>query len=618
MRRPSKTARHLPLAITLASLLAAIVPILPARAATPVDVVFNPTGAEQQWTVPAGVTSVHVELIGAKGAGGGGYPGGLGHNVSGDIAVTPGQVLYVEVGGNGQGTSGGFNGGGAAGLAPFGAAGGGGGASDIRTISRSSGGTLGSRLLVAGGGGGAGHQAPGGNAGGPGDGDFGTGGQPGTSIGGGAGGSGDQPGGAGDPGVGGAGGTWCGVDTCGSGTAGGGGGGGYYGGGGGAGVSAELGIVKSGAGGGGSAYTGSATNTNVIVETELNATATITYTPATSPTGDLFISEYVDGSSPDQAIEIYNGTGATVDLGSVGYQIEVYADGSSTPTSTVPLVGSVANDDVFVVVREGSGDLFGYADQFAAGLNFTGNDAVALRRSPGGALLDIIGEIGVDPGITGWGTGEQITNDRTLVRDPDITGGRTVNGPFDPATEWSVFPFRTFDNLGDHLVNLGGGGTPGPTTGPDTGTVDATISMSASTICIELSTATVDFGTGQFGQVGVPGSPDIVVTNCGVAMQALFAHGTDATAPGAAWALVDNAASCADALGLDEYHLRLLDAETLDDAWGLSTTNTLLQSIDVASTASYRPSIDTACPGSSGAGQQMAMQIVFTATETVP
>ena len=619
MIRRRRNARPTWIAVTLASLVAAIVPVAAARAANPVDVVFDPIDAEQSWTVPAGVTSIHVTLIGAKGSGGGGYPGGVGHNVSGDLTVTPGSTIYVEVGGKGQGATPGFNGGGPAGLdGNLGTAGSGGGASDIRTISRSNPATLDSRLMVAGGGGGVGHQMPGGHAGDRGN-DPTMGGQPGSNtFGGGAGGVGDKQGSVGTLGTGGAGGSWCTTDACSAGTAGGGGGGGYYGGGGGAGMSADPVVQVSGSGAGGSAYTGSATNVSIGHESELDASVTIRYTPSSAPSSDLFISEYVDASSPNQAIEIYNGTGATVNLGSVGYQLEIYANGSSTATSTVPLVGSVADGDVFVVVREGSGDLFGYADQLAAGLDFTGNDAVALRRSPGGPLLDIFGQIGVDPGVTGWGTGEQITNDRTLVRHPDITAGRTVDGPFDPAVEWDVFPFQRFDFLGFHTVNAGGGGTPEPTSGPDSGTVDATISMSGSTVCIELSTASVDFGTGQFGQVGVVGTPEIVVTNCGAGPQALFARGTDATAPGAAWDLVTGSATCADTLGLNEYHLGLHDNESDDDDWALGTTNTLLQSVDVGSTGRFGPRLDTACSGSTGAGLQMSMQIMFTATESQP
>ena len=65
----------------------------------------------------------------------------------GQLPVTAGEVLYVEVAGNG------FNGGGLGGEFE---AGRGGEASDVRTVPMASAGTLGSRLLVAGGGGGGG------------------------------------------------------------------------------------------------------------------------------------------------------------------------------------------------------------------------------------------------------------------------------------------------------------------------------------------------------------------------------------------------------------------------------------------------------------------------------
>src|SRR5262249_17762787 len=99
---------------------------------------------EQMFTVPAGVTSVHVVAKGASG----GNAGGKGAVVSGDVAVAEGDTLYVEVGGGSD-----FNGGGAP---PLEGAGVGGGASDVRTITRTAPGTLGSRLLVAAGGGGGG------------------------------------------------------------------------------------------------------------------------------------------------------------------------------------------------------------------------------------------------------------------------------------------------------------------------------------------------------------------------------------------------------------------------------------------------------------------------------
>ena len=72
-----------------------------ARAAT-VD--FHSTGAEQLFTVPSGVTSLQVVAIGGRGGTGASATsgGGFGAVVNGDVAVSPGQLIYVEVGGNGS------------------------------------------------------------------------------------------------------------------------------------------------------------------------------------------------------------------------------------------------------------------------------------------------------------------------------------------------------------------------------------------------------------------------------------------------------------------------------------------------------------------------------------
>ena len=80
------------------------------------------------------------------------------------VAVTPGETLYVEVGGTGGFPAGGFNGGGAGatrnGISVYG----GGGASDVRLVSNDEPGSLGSRVIVAGGGGGSAYPAAGGAA----------------------------------------------------------------------------------------------------------------------------------------------------------------------------------------------------------------------------------------------------------------------------------------------------------------------------------------------------------------------------------------------------------------------------------------------------------------------
>jgi hypothetical protein len=162
--------RTVPFVATLSVVLSLL--LIPAFASA-ANLTFSYTGAEQTYTVPAGVTSLYITATGARGGGPtSGYgTGGRGAVATGAIAVTPGQTLYIEVGGIGGQPDGGFNGGGASGSRNGLSGWGGGGASDVRTVPRASAGTLSSRLIVAGGGGGSGYPAVGGgNAGQPGTG----------------------------------------------------------------------------------------------------------------------------------------------------------------------------------------------------------------------------------------------------------------------------------------------------------------------------------------------------------------------------------------------------------------------------------------------------------------
>src|ERR1700759_3626615 len=72
---------------------------------------FFSTGAEQTFTVPAGVSTLHAVAVGGGGGGDGRVPGGFGASASADLAVSPGQALFVEVGGNGGSGSGSGTGG---------------------------------------------------------------------------------------------------------------------------------------------------------------------------------------------------------------------------------------------------------------------------------------------------------------------------------------------------------------------------------------------------------------------------------------------------------------------------------------------------------------------------
>ena len=118
---------------------------------------FTFTGTIQEYTVPAGVSSLKIEAWGAQGGGSEGLnianqdDGGLGGYAQGTLMVTSGDELFILVGGKpvmipGGGNTGGYNGGGNG--RQYGGAGG--GASDVRL----NGSAFFNRILIAGGGGG--------------------------------------------------------------------------------------------------------------------------------------------------------------------------------------------------------------------------------------------------------------------------------------------------------------------------------------------------------------------------------------------------------------------------------------------------------------------------------
>ena len=166
-------------------------------------------------------------------------------------------------------------------------------------------------------------------------------------------------------------------------------------------------------------------------------------------TPDLFISEYVEGSSNNKAIELYNPTDAALDL--TGYMVHIYSNGSPTASKSFDLTGiTLGAGETFVIVTDtfaGTGtydEVQNYGDGDAV-VFFNGDDALAITKN--GEIIDVFGIIGEDPG-SNWSVGDGFTNEYTLVRKPGVTSGSTV---WDP-TEWIVYPQNTFDNLGSHTV----------------------------------------------------------------------------------------------------------------------------------------------------------------------
>jgi subtilisin-like proprotein convertase family protein len=171
--------------------------------------------------------------------------------------------------------------------------------------------------------------------------------------------------------------------------------------------------------------------------------------------GDLFLSEYLEGSSNNKAIELYNPSPTSVNLSTDGYVLEIYSNGSATTSSTITLTGTVAAGATFVIKHTSASSAI-TAQQTSGSLGFNGDDAVVLKK--GTSIVDVFGQIGFDPG-TGWGSGTSSTLDNALRRKSSILAG-DMNGTdtFVPSAEWDGFGNDVFSGFGAHTVDGGGGG----------------------------------------------------------------------------------------------------------------------------------------------------------------
>ena len=208
---------------------------------------------------------------------------------------------------------------------------------------------------------------------------------------------------------------------------------------------------------------------------------------------ELFISEYVEGSRNNKALEIYNPTSDTVDLSK--YRVTRWQNGSASWTSQYSdkLSGKLAPKDVVILVLDRrdttqigqdtpvvlslrlKADLFlskDYNTSFA--MSFNGDDALSLDKLNATTskydLVDIFGKIGERP-VPGWsdkepytGTGIWYSVDKTLIRKPNVLTGLdtllkgvyvAVNPKlyFNPTIEWNLNPRDMFDSLGVHNCN---------------------------------------------------------------------------------------------------------------------------------------------------------------------
>lgn len=158
--------------------------------------------------------------------------------------------------------------------------------------------------------------------------------------------------------------------------------------------------------------------------------------------GDLIISAYVEGSSWNKALEIYNGTGKPVDLSK--YSIQRQSNGAGSFGFNVPLKGILNDKQTYVIVAKSStnSDLKAKAQLESDSIvSFNGNDAVALVRN--GIQIDVVGKTNAGPEVY-WG------QNLSLARKATVTHPTTKYNE----NEWEVFPEDNFSMLGSHTMRL--------------------------------------------------------------------------------------------------------------------------------------------------------------------
>ena len=169
-------------------------------------------------------------------------------------------------------------------------------------------------------------------------------------------------------------------------------------------------------------------------------------------TGTVIISEYVEGSSNNKAIEIANIGSSSVDLSA--YTLKKQVNGAGAWSSPLSLSGTLPAQSVYVIVYSSAGStLLAKADLTTSSsvMTFNGNDPVGLFEND--VLTDIVG--------TFSGGSGNFAQNVTLQRKATVAGPSSTYS----TSEWTTLAQDDFDNVGLLSGGSSGGGGGGGTGG---------------------------------------------------------------------------------------------------------------------------------------------------------
>jgi predicted extracellular nuclease len=167
---------------------------------------------------------------------------------------------------------------------------------------------------------------------------------------------------------------------------------------------------------------------------------------------NLMISEYAEGSSNNKYLEIYNAGTSTANLSK--YIVKMYRNGDATAANSAQLdvltgATSLPSGGI-IVIQNSSASLMlpaGVTAYSSGVCGFNGNDAITLEKE--GIVIDVFGEVGVDPGDSWTINGDSnASKDKTVRRKQSVTKGNT-NWTTSSSSEWNVI------STTDDVSNLG-------------------------------------------------------------------------------------------------------------------------------------------------------------------
>lgn len=189
------------------------------------------------------------------------------------------------------------------------------------------------------------------------------------------------------------------------------------------------------------ANSGAARTATITIKNDKGLTTTVAVAQAGESTGDgneLFISEYVEGSSNNKYIEIYNPTNQTIDLSSYKLALNTNGAGGWSKNENT-LDGTIAPKSVIVYQHPSANIYKGETISLNKAINFNGNDPIGLFKN--NELIDIVGTFN--------GGDKDFAKDKTLRRKSSIH----APNPVYVEGEWDTFAKDDVSGLGSHTMN---------------------------------------------------------------------------------------------------------------------------------------------------------------------